>query len=638
MANRQNGKLPRHFPLSVLVVVLFAAALTTTAGMMGFVLGRNAARPTGEMVDTIVLSPGTEASAGSETVHYLSGRLLHSSGDPFSGATVQLQNTGISDETDGRGKFYLSGVRAGTHRLQVKNSAGETVTDMELSLDFSGGVSAEFGEGYTSLQMPQDVRLLEFTLTMDGNGLNIREDSIYFVTKDGTIVDFGGGALSVKEPAVAILPNVDVVAPGGKVLIPSAGVIITPQGGEDDVPIGAEVLPGITVEEDGTIHIDTSSKPDNGNDSDADSSGGETDSDNSSDNEEPPESNNEEPPESNNEEPPESNNEEPPESNNEEPPESNNEEPPESNNEEPPESNNEEPPESNNEEPPESNSEEPPEGGEAADGDIVITPDGEIILPDDSSGEVGDDVIVVEDGTVETVPELPEEYAPPEDESPEQGEDGVPGDEPAEDRAEELPMDGAAGEADQATTQAGGLDAVDSSTGISWKQQSIIDLFKNRNTFSSDKTADSAPIVAPGSSGYYEFKLENPEDFDIAYTLSFDELSFHLPIRYSVLDGRTNYSYLYRERIDAPGTPLVSGELVIAAHSEQKFRIEWDWMYEDWYDMEKDDATDLSAATQTDRTYILSVMLNAVEIVKEPEESEPDVSYAEGDTRYPGKH
>ena len=635
MANRQNGNLPRHFPLSVLVAVLFAA-LTVTSGMLGFALGRNASHSAGELVDTIVLSPGKEAGAGSEIVHYLSGRLLFSSGDPFSGAAVQLGDTGIEDVTDTRGKFYLSGVRAGTHRLQVKNSAGETVTDMELTLDFSGEISAEYGTDHTSFRMPQDVRLLEFTLTVDGGSMQVKEDSVYFVTKDGTIVDFGGSALKVQPDTLAVLPTIDVVASGGEVLIPSAGVILTPQGGAEDVPAGEEVLPGVTVEEDGTVHIDLSNRPDDGKNTGDESRGGE----------EPPENNNEEPPKGGSEKPPESGNEEPPESNNEEPPESGNEEPPESNNEEPPESGNEEPPEGGNEEPPESNNEEPPEsdnepsggdGEETTDGEIVISPDGDITLPDDSSGEIGDDVVVVEDGKVEAVPELPDEYAPPADENTGPAEDGMPGDEAAEGPAEELPADGAAGEA----AQTGGLDAVDSVTGISWKQQSVIDLFKIRNIDYGVNAADGSPIVAPGSKGYYDFKLENPEDFDIAYTLAFEELSFHLPIRYSVLDGRTNYSYLYRERIDAPGKPLMSEELVIPAHGEQKFRIEWDWMYEDWYNMELDDATDLAAATRTDRTYLLSVMLSAVEVVREPDpdsDVDSDIEFEDGDTRYPGIH
>ena len=660
MANRQNGKLSGHFPLFVLVVALFAA-LSVTFGMLGYVLGKNAGGATGKLVDTIVLSPGESNRQSGEAVHYLSGRLLVNSGDPFFGATVELRDTGISDVTDGQGKFYLSDVRTGAHRLQVRNSAGETVSDMELELDFSGGVAAEFGKGYASLSMPQDVRLVEFTLTIDGGELQMDENSAYFVTKSGTIVDFGGGALTVKDTAVAVLPNVDVVASDGSVLLPARGTVITPTGQEAQVSAGEEVFPGVTVAEDGAVHIskEDGKKPTAGPSagdneeppvgSEPSTGDNEAPTENSKPstggNEEPPVSSepstggNEEPPVSS--EPPAGDNEEPPVSSepytgdNEEPPVSS--EPPAGDNEEPPVSSepsagdNEEPPVSS--EPPAGDNEEPPEVGEPDDGDIVITPDGEITTPDDNGGQIGDDVIIVEDGTVETVPELPEEYVPPEDAVPEPGDAAVPGDAPA---------DGAAGEADQAdSVQTGGLQVFDTKTAVSWKQQSIIDLFKNRTTGILENDEDGTPLAEPGSSGYYEFRLENPEDYDIAYTIAFEELSFHLPIRYSVIDGRTNYSYLYRERIESPEEPLVSGELVLAAHSEQTFRIEWDWMHEDWYYMELDDATDLAAARRQDRTYILSVTLNAAEIVKEPEENsgvDSDVEYDDGDTRYPGKH
>ena len=533
MARRQNGKLPRHFPLSALVTALFAI-LTLTSGMVGYLLGRNVARPTGELVDTIVLSPGQSSSQ--EAVHYLSGRLLFNSGEPFSGATVLLTDTGKSDVTDSRGKFYFSGVRAGSHRLEVKNSAGETVTDMELTLDFSGEVSAEFGKGYSSFRMTEDARMLEFTITVGDNDLEVEEDSAYFVTRDGTVVDFGGGSLTVQKPAVAILPNVDVVSPDGQVLLPSKGTVVTPQGEEVDVAPGEEVMPGVTVEEDGSVRIGD---------------------------------------------------------------------------------------------------------------DTVVTPDGEITLPDGSTAEVGDDVIVAEDGRVEEVPELPDVFYPPEPlpeqpeqspvDSPDEGQDPA-GDSSAAGPVVDDPMadDPAEDGAPEPEGDRSGFAVVDTATGKTWKQQSIIDLFKNRIGGSQTRAGQDEP-AAPGSKGYYEFRLENPEEYDISYTITLEEQSFHLPIRYSVLNADTNYSYLYRERITSPEEPLISAELTIPAHSEQRFRIEWDWMYEDWYNVKRDDALDLAAAKSEDRTYILSVMLNAAEILRTPQaEDQPDVSY-DGELRYPGK-
>ena len=557
MARRQNGKMPRRFPLSMLVTVLFAV-LAVTSGMVGYVLGRNAPRFTGELVDTIVLSPGTSAQSR-ETVHYLSGRLCHSSGEPFSGATVQLKDTGHTDVTDEQGKFYFSGLRAGTHRLEVKNNAGKTVTDMELTLDFSGEVSAEFGKGYTSFRMTEDARMLEFTITVDDSDLTVDEDSAYFVTKDGTIVDFSGSSLTVQKPAVAILPNVDVVSPEGHVLLPSKGTVVTPQGSEVDVAVGEEVLPGVTVEEDGSVHIGGSKE------GESSGTGGDEIADDG-----------------------------------------------------------------------------------IADDEIVVMPDGEITLPDGNTAEVGDDVIVAGDGEIEEVPELPDDF-PPVESVPEQ-DPADPDDSPAEDAPvigapetdeppandpetdDPAPGDPGKEESSEPERSYQGLSVIDVDTGISWKQQSTIDLFKHRTKGGVAKSAEEQP-VAPGSSGYYEFRLKNPEDFDIAYTISIEELSFHLPIRYSVLNAATKYSYLYRERISSPEEPLVSQELVIPAGGEQTFRIEWDWMFEDWYNRALDNSLDIAAA-KDGRTYMLAVMLNAAEVLKAPEE--PEVSY-DGELRYPGK-
>lgn len=612
MANRQNGKMPRHFPLSVLVAVLFAA-LAVTSGMVGFILGRNASYPTGELVDTIVLSPGDASRL--ETAHSLSGRLRLSTGDPLSEATVELTDTGAKDITDRQGKFFFSGVRAGAHRLEVKNSAGELMAGMDLVLEFSGGVSAEFGKDYTSFHMPEDARMLEFTITVDENSGMVEEGSAYFVTKDGRIVDFSGASLKIEEPAVAILPNVDVVSPGGQILVPSRGVVVTPGGDDVKIPVGEEVLPGVTVEEDGSVHIDGNGGT-GGTDESSDIAG---------------------------------------------------------------------------------NSEIDGNGEIVGNDEIVLTPDGDIILPDGSDKKVGDDVIVAEDGKIEEMPELPDPYVPeepdpeptdpdPESSAPEQSDpeesdpegsglepdpsddpviddpvddpdaddpvvgeppaDGGPAvDEPPADEptvGEPAAPDGEAPGQEESSSQPdnsapnGGLAVIDSETGISWKQLSVIDLFKNRTAGIMKNGDGGQTMIAPGSSGYYEFRLENPEAFDIAYTMTFEEHSFHLPIRYSLLDGRTGYSYLYREKIGLPDQPLMTKEFVIPAGGEQRFRIEWDWDFEDWYDMDTDDAIDTAAARGANPTYMLGILLRAEQIVGEPED--PEVSYADGDTRYPGKH
>lgn len=523
MAEKGNGKYPRHFPLSAMVMVLFVA-LTLTSGMVGFLLGRNASGSSGELVDTIVLSPGEESLRGQETVRYLSGRLCHSSGDPVSGATVLLVDTENSDVTDSQGKFYFSGVQAGDHRLEVKSSSGDTVTEMELTLDFSGSVSADFSGGSTSFQMPEDARMLEFTLTMgEDSVLEVEAESAYFVTRDGKIVDFAGSALKVSPPARAVLPEGSLVSAQGDVLLPAKGVVVPAEGSPVPVSPGEEAISGVVVEKDGSVKIEDGS---------------------------------------------------------------------------------------------------------------TLSPDGELTLPDGETVTVGDNVILVEDGEAEEVPQLPEEYAPPAKvpvSPPAQSSSGQsPADAPDREPESSLPPESSETETWQ------GLDAIDAETGISWKQRSAIDLFKHRTEAFSDRApAGGTQVVAPGSKGYYEFRLENPENFDIAYTLCMEEHSFHLPIRYSMINEDTNYSYLYREKISSSDQALQSKQIVIPANSVQHFRIDWEWEYEDWYAQERDNALDLAAGkagSTKNRTYLVSITLNASQIIKEPE-----ISY-DGDFRYPGVH
>ncbi len=539
MAEKQKGKLfglPWQPRLSVLLMALFLV-FALTSGMVGFLLGRNASRASGELVDTIVLSPGEFSLSSDRTLRFLSGRLRHSSGEPFSGATVLLGSGEKSDTTDAQGKFYFSDVRSGSHTLSVLDSSGDSLTELTLSLDFSGdAILADLSE-QPSFQMSEDARMLEFTLVLGKDQtLRVEEESAYFVTKDGQIVDFHGSSLKVKDTSRAVTPAGSLVAAPGYVLLPAKGTAVTPRGEQLEVSPGEEVFSGVVVEKDGSVQLE--------------------------------------------------------------------------------------------------------EGP-------VLLPEGEVKLPDGETVGGGDKVIVVTDDEAEELPELPEEYAPPEN-KPAVGTPGEASSQPEPDREPPAPgsSEPVSSEAEPSEEVSSGMvssepesyqgiSVIDRETGASWKQQSLIDLFKNRTDTMDLGTRNGVPLVAPGSKGYYAFRLENPESFDIVYTVSLEETSFHLPIRYSVVDDTTNYSHLYRERISGTEKPLRTKEIVIPAESVQDFRIDWEWMYEDWYMPERDDALDTSAAsnlTTAGRTYMLSVLIEAAQVIEEPEVS------LDGDIRYPGVH
>lgn len=530
MPDKQNEK-PRRSWLSVLITVLFFG-FVLTSGMLGYILGRNTAAPTGELVDTIVLSPGESAVSSVNTLCSLSGRLLHTGGAPFSGAEVQLGGSKKVSVTDENGKFYFSGLYSGRHTLAVRDNTDTALTELHLSLDFSGAeISADFGSD-PAFKMSEDAKMLELTLTVDDDrNISIDDKTAYFVTTDGQIVDFNGGALRVQGQTVALTPVGSMVDSSGTVLLPNRELLLTPAGTEITPPESGEVMPGVTVDDDGAANIV---------------------------------------------------------------------------------------------------------------GGTVVLPDGEIKLPDGATMGGTDSIIIITDEEVDELPTLPDEYVPPQNsvaavpgDTPADDVDGTPADDTPEsdDELSSAPPESTPAEED--VTEYGGLDIIDTETGVSWKQQSIINLFKKRGSAAEQKQSGEIEIIAPGSNGYYEFRLKNPEKFDIAYNVYIKELSFHLPLRFSVVNKLDNYSYLYRERVNSDGTPLKTKQIIIPAESEQNFRIDWEWAYEDWFRRKEDDAVDTAAAqkeTDEERTYMLSVLIEAAQIPGEP------IIDWDGNIRYPGVH
>lgn len=525
--NRQKRGCPSFF--STLLGILFLI-FVLSSGMLGYLLGRNASRSTGELVDTIVLSPGDSSSRSQAALHFLTGRLVDRENNPCAGCTVRLGDSGREDVTDEQGKFYFPDLHSGEYTFALLDSAGEPLSSTRLSLNFSqkADVSAAFSSEGPSFQMPEDTRVVELTLTVEeDHSLTVQEDSACFVTKDGQIVNFDGSALRVRESAKAVTPNGSVVDSTGYVLVPFQNVVLTPAGVQEEAVPGQEAAPGAVTEADGTVVLmdHTSLLP----------------------------------------------------------------------------------------------------GGE------VLLPDGETVVGG------GEKVVVVENGGAEELDQLPDIYTP---EIPQDAAGGSGQTAEAHPAAEEeQPGESSSGESSAAESPEEpepaesyrGLEIMDAETNIAWRQQSMIDLFKNRPGSSYIDEKDGLSIVQPGSKGYYEFRLENPEEFDIAYTIAIQEQSFHLPMLYTLADEENNHHYVHRQR-SGMEEKLTSPKIVIPAGTEQNFRIEWEWQYEDWYDPDRDNALDTAAAVRADRTYMIAIFINAAQIER------PNTTVGDGDTRYPGQH
>lgn len=542
MAQEKKQEKRRRSLLSTLLIALFLL-FALTSGMVGYLLGKGA-RPSGELIDTIVLSPGTTSQAR-PAVRFLTGRVRYRQGGACAGATVRLSGSQEdTDVTDENGKFYFAGVQSGVRTLEVVDG-DKVLASMELSLDFSQGaeLSADPAGVPASFRMPADARMLELTLTVEEDqSLTVEEDSACFVTQDGQVVNFNGGALRVKDEEKAVTPAGNLVVSTGEVLLLSQSVFLSPEGKQWETIPGEEVFPGVVTERDGTALIEEQ---------------------------------------------------------------------------------------------------------------FTLRPNGAVLLPGGQALGGGDKVVSIVEEQVQELETLPDQYVPSEGTSS-QKPLAVPGEEIVSSTVEPEPESSGdpsaepsssepASEADTNEAPKGGLAVVDKETQLTWAQESFVDLFKNRFE-SQDRSgggvlarAPGSDTIAPGDRGYYEFRLKNPEEFDIAYTITIQETAFHIPILYSVVDAANNYHYLHRERSGVENA-LSSPEIRIPAGTEQEFRIEWEWQYEDWYYTEENDALDTLAGTgqaeneDQDRTYMISMFIHAAQVPTEYEDS-----YDNSGLQLPGK-
>ncbi len=524
----ERRRTRRRKCLPILLMALFLA-FVLSSGMVGFLLGRNAARSSGRLMDTIVLSPGNSSRRqGNATVHFLSGTLHRHDGQPLEGATVRLGDGDRSDVTDSRGRFYLSDIRSGEQVLEVEDASGTVKCSMTLSLDFSGSAVSVSVE-QNAIQMPEETRLVEMSFTLGkDDSLVLEADSVCAVTRSGQVVNGKNKALRLASAARAITPGGSLVDSQGYVAVPYEGVVLTPAGQQVVMDVGVEIMPGVLPVENSSLLL----LP--------------TETEEAASPEDMPE----------------------------------------------------------------------PSAAAMSESGALLLLDGTLQLEDGTTLNESDKVILMEDGAAQELEELVEEYVPPAEET------SAPSEAPESEASDP-------GEAEPTPAPTvRGLEVSDLGTGLSWEQQFTIALFQNRVTENGTeiKSADGSSIQ-PGDQGYYDFRLENPEDFDITYTVTIKEKTFHLPILYSVVDLASNRSYLRRERNGDGMEELVSPEITIPAQSVQEFRIEWAWQYRDWLDVAADDALD-TAAAEGDQPYEVSLRITAEQVIP--------IDWPDGDIRYPG--
>lgn len=251
------------------------------------------------------------------------------------------------------------------------------------------------------------------------------------------------------------------------------------------------------------------------------------------------------------------------------------------------------------------------------DSGTVISPDGTVTDPDgEEIGTPGDIVVLPDDDEPEVLP-LPELPALPEPTpsptptpvpTPQPTEEPVASPPPSEPATPEVPIIAE-------TTP----EPTPNPVTFSWGQQMTIDLFANRYDETEKISAvteqgEELPVIAPGSSGYYDFSLKNDAAYAVQFKLSLAEdleKSFHLPILYTVRDLESNYVYQGDSKIYSNGNAISTDYISVPARSEKHYRIEWEWQMDDWLAPWLDNKYDTAAAIRNNRVYLLSVNIFA---------------------------
>lgn len=232
--NRKERRLWR--PLLLLLTLL----LLVTSCIAGFILGRSAGPvPLGQIIDTILLTPDT--SEADNTAFHLTGRVFYSDGTPAAGRTLELHSDIVVAVSDSQGGFLFANAPQGEHTIYVLDEDGAPAAQREISVvrDSSAkAVSIDLqGSGKYVINLALDVRVLEIAIELDSGTLYIDPVRVTYATTVGTVTTPSGSA--------SILDGV-VVSPGGNVYLQDGSIVL---------PGGADKDPTYIIQPDNTLLI-----------------------------------------------------------------------------------------------------------------------------------------------------------------------------------------------------------------------------------------------------------------------------------------------------------------------------------------------------------------------------------------------
>lgn len=543
----------------ILLLLLFVFMMITT-GMVGFILGRSSRFSdglNGKAIDTIHI-----AEPEDKVKIHLAGKILYSDGTPYVNGNVQLHSEPKQTATDEKGTFIFKNADVGSHTLSIIDHKGTVLAERKLNINpqktaEDAKIKLLDSDEY-EVVIAVNIKYLEVQVEInkeDGK-LYINPDKVTYLTEDGIVVSPTGKA-DIKN-GVVVTPVGNVITTDGtiicgsgendnrKVIIPS-GDLTEEEDGSIVTADGTQVRPDGTVVNNNTV-IDTEgvSVTEDGRVKQPGDGGYQIVKQ-------------------------KENVEQVPLGKDTESLINNTE------NQNPdttvqPEGNISE---NNN---PNTNTQKPASPEDNTSNHSPGT--GKGTSQDDSSGSNAPD-----DNASGTNP--PETHTPGTD-TPGSNTPGT--DTPGTD----IPNNSA----DNGLTAEKGTSA-DKMT--LWEQNTTIDLFYNRTAGTEDKN-----LIAPGSKGYYLFRLSNDNHFPISFRLRISENILHLPLEFAIADGKGN---LLTSWTAANGNKEISTEkLDLEKRGKQIYQIKWRWPYET---SEAQDKRDTRAAESENRTYTVNLVIRA---------------------------
>lgn len=228
----EDGQRETRNARSIFLAFLVMLVMLST-GIVSFLLGKNTApAPVGQIIDTILLTPdapteGDKDISIQDTFHFI-GHVIYTDGTPVAGRTLELHSDPVRTVSDSGGGFLFANVSEGDHRVILLNDDETPAMERRIHVTRNpqlGDLSLKLTEdGEYVLELSANIRALELVMEISVSELTLNTDYISYATWDGLVVTPGGSA-SIRDGVV--------VSPEGTVYLPDRTIVLPGAAAED---------------------------------------------------------------------------------------------------------------------------------------------------------------------------------------------------------------------------------------------------------------------------------------------------------------------------------------------------------------------------------------------------------------------